>query len=156
MAPSDLLDRIQGEISARHRELLPMAEECSAMEAAGRALADLSPTTPAVNGRGRAGRPRKSSPPPRPRAQSPAPRRSGGARKPKGANQAAIVTVLREKATPDAPLTAREVADATGLEPSIVHGALGGLAGRGVAKLIKKPSGRKSYALTDAAQVASA
>jgi DNA-binding transcriptional regulator GbsR (MarR family) len=60
------------------------------------------------------------------------------------------VTVLRTKATLDAPLTAREVADATGLDATIVHVALGRLAKQGVAQLIKQPTGRKAYALADA------
>jgi hypothetical protein len=152
MAQSDLLDRVRGEIDARRHELRPLAEEYQRIEAAARALGNPAVAAPLANGRARRGRPPKSSVPSRTRAQSPgsAPARSSGPRKPKGANQEAIMTVLRERATPNAPLTAREVADATGLAPAIVHGALGGLTKRGVAKLIKQPSGRKSFALTDA------
>jgi DNA-binding MarR family transcriptional regulator len=67
-----------------------------------------------------------------------------------------IVTVLRTKATPKAPLTAREVADATGLKPPIVHGVLASLTKQGVAQLIKRSTGRKSYALADAGNSAAA
>jgi hypothetical protein len=153
MAQPDLLDRVRGEIDARCRELRPLAEEYQRIEAAARALGNPSAAAaPLANGRARRGRPPKSSAPSRTLAQPSrsAPARSSGPRKPKGANQEAIVTVLRERATSKAPLTAREVADVTGLAPAIVHGALGGLTKRGVAKLIKQPSGRKSFALADA------
>jgi predicted transcriptional regulator of viral defense system len=53
-------------------------------------------------------------------------------------------------------LTVREVADATGLDPTAVHVALGRLTKQGVAQLIKKPTGRKSYALADAGNSAAA
>ncbi len=148
MAPADLLDRIRGELDTRRNELRSAVEEYSRIEAAARALGGPSVAVPATNGRTRRGRPPKSSAPGRTRAQ--APKRSSGARRPKGANQQAIVTVLRTKATADAPLTAREVADATGLDATIVHVALGRLTKQGVAQLIKKREGKKTYALVDA------
>src|SRR6202035_1403193 len=133
MAQSDLLDRVRGEIDARRHELRPLAGEYQRVEAAARALGNPSVAAPLATGRARRGRPQKSSAPSRTRAKSSrsAPARSSP-RKPKGTNQEAIVTVLRERATPNAPLTARQVADATGLAPSIVHSALGALAKRGV------------------------
>jgi hypothetical protein len=154
MASSNLLDRIRGELDTRRDELRAAVEEYSRIEAAARALGGPSVAAPATNGTARRGRPPKSSAPSRTRAQ--APKRSSRARRPKGANQQAIVTVLRTKATPDAPLTAREVADATGLDATIVHAALGRLARQGVAQLIKKRKGRKSYALADAGASAAA
>lgn len=150
MASSDLLDRIRGELDTRRDELRSAADEYSRLEAAARALGDRSVAVPATNGRTRRGRPPKSSAPSRTQAQAPAPIGSSGTRRPRGANQQAIVTVLRTKATPDAPLTVREVADATDLHATIVHVALGRLAKQGVAQLIKQPNGRKSYALADA------
>ncbi len=152
MASSDLLDRIRGELDTRRNELRSAVEEYSRIEAAVRALGGPSVAAPATNGTARRGRPPKSSAPSRTRA----PKRSSGARRPKGANQQAIVTVLRTKATPDAPLTVREVADATGLDATSVHVALGRLAKQGVAQLIKKRKGRKSYALADAGASAAA
>ncbi len=152
MASSDLLDRIRGELDKRRHELRSAADEYERIEAAARALGDPSIAAPAANGRTRRGRPPKSSAPSRARA----PKRASGTRRPKGANQRAIVTVLRTKATPKTPLTAREVADATGLEPSIVHGVLASLAKQGVAQLIKQSTGRKSYALADAGNSAAA
>lgn len=158
MASSDLLDRIRGELDKRRHELRSAADEYERIEAAARALGDPSIAAPAANGRTRRGRPPKSSARSRTRAQAPAsaPKRSSGPRKAKGANQEAIMAVLRTKATPNAPLTAREVADATGLEPSIVHGVLGRLTKQGVAQLIRLSTGRKSYALADAGNSAAA
>ncbi len=156
MASSDLLDRIRGELDTRRNELRSAADEYSRIEAAARALGGPSLAAPTTNGTTRRGRPPKSSAPNRARAQAPAPKRSSVTRRPKGANQQAIVTVLRTKATPNAPLTVREVADATGLDAAIIHVALGRLAKQGVAQLIKKRKGRKSYALADAGDSAAA
>lgn len=155
MASSDLLDRIRGELDTRRNELRSAADEYSRIEAAARALGGPSVAVPTTNGRARRGRPPKSAPS-RTRAQTPAPKRSSVTRRPKGANQQAILTVLRTKATSEAPLTVREVADATGLDATIVHVALGRLARQGVAQLIKKRKGRKSYALADAGASAAA
>jgi hypothetical protein len=157
MASSDLLDRIRGELDKRRHELRSAADEYERIEAAARALGDPSIAVPAVNGRARRGRPPKSSTPSRTRAQAPVSKRASGTRRPKGANQRAIVTVLRTKATPKSPLTAREVADATGLDPTIVHSALGRLTKQGVAQLVRLPaSRRKFYALAEVGNSASA
>lgn len=148
------VDRIRREIDGRLHELRPQVQEYATIEAAVRLLGDSISDATVGNGRARRGRPRKSSPRSKKRSpaqpQSSAPKRSRGARKPKGANQSAIVDVLRERATPAGPLTARQVADATGLAPATVHGALRPLTKQGVVRLVKQPTGRKSYALTDA------
>jgi len=67
-------------------------------------------------------------------------------------NQAAIVKVLREKATPAAPLTARQLADATCLAPTTVHGALRALTEHGAVRLIQRSAGRKAFVLAGRAR----
>ncbi|TML00341.1 MAG: hypothetical protein E6G34_02320 [Actinobacteria bacterium] len=151
MQGSDTLDRIRREIDERLGELRPQVQEYASIEAAARVLDDSRSRTAVGNGRARRGRARKSALPDARRSPSGAPSSAlkppMGARRPKGANQVAIVKVLRERATPERPLTARQVADATGLAPTTVHGALRPLTERRVVRLIKQPKGRKSYVL---------
>jgi hypothetical protein len=151
MQASDTLERIRREIDARLHQLRPQVQEYATLEEAVRLLGNSRSRTTVGNGPTRRGRARGSSPAgsrrSTSRAPSPAATRSSGARNPMGANQAAILNVLGERATPNAPLTARQVADATGLAPPTVHRALRGLTKRRVVRLIMQPTGRRSYVL---------
>jgi len=150
VARADTLDRIRAEIDARLRELLPRVQEYAAIEAAERLLGDSAPRASAGNGRARRGRRRKSSPAsnrrsvPRPTSER---KRSRSTRKPRGANQTAILKALREQATLDAPLTARQIADASGLAPATVHAAVRSLTKKRVVRVIEGPANRKAFIL---------
>ncbi|TMK98222.1 MAG: single-stranded DNA-binding protein [Actinobacteria bacterium] len=99
----------RGSISVRMRssvsdagELRPQVQEYARIEAAARVLADSRSGTAVGNGRARRRRARKSGRPNARRSRSgtpaSAPKPPKGAREPRGANQVAIVQVLRERA----------------------------------------------------------
>jgi hypothetical protein len=138
MAAPDTLSRIRSEIDARLRELRPAVEEYARLRLGAGALAT-SAASPSAR------RARRTAAPAKPTRRLTAAKAS---RTPelRGPSQRVVVAVLREHATPDSPMTARQLADATGLAPTAVHGVLTPLAKRGVIEQSKKP-GRKAYAL---------
>jgi IclR helix-turn-helix domain len=156
MQAPDALERVRREIELRLAGLRPSVAEYAAIEAAGRWLGDPPPAVTIGNRLTLRGRARSFSlasdrggPAP---AQSNASAGSVGARQRIGPNQAAIVKVLGEKATHDSPLTARQIADATRLRPTTVHGALRQLTKKGVVRPIKRSAGRKAFVLAGRGQ----
>ncbi len=146
MAAPDTLSRIRSEIDARLRELRPAVAEYARLEIGAGALEESAGSPRARTGR--RGRRKAPTAVTRPKAARRSPTAKAAVPTPRlrGPSQRAVVAALREHATPDSPMTARQLADATGLTPTAVHGVLTPLAKRRVIEQSKKP-GRKAYAL---------
>jgi CRP-like cAMP-binding protein len=134
---ADLLDRILHEIRERKREAHAAYEESQQLE---RALAALDAKTPGGVGqrRSKAGRPGRRGTP-----------KAGGARARRGANREAILAAVGERPG----VTAREIADLTGIARATVASTVTRLAASGVLERSELPAGGVGFRPAGAAAV---